>query len=146
MALIRWTPIAHLADVQEELNRLLDHSLRRTVGQGNDGGFLPPCDIVEEKDQLLVSLDMPGLPKEDVTVTLQDGVLTIKGERKVAATTEESQWYVRERGAGTFTRTITLPIAVDAGKIEARFQDGVLASTLPKAEEAKPKQIEVKVG
>lgn len=154
MALVRWTPrselwdpFAKLTDIQEEMNRLFDTSLRRVTGRGTDGGaFLPPCDIVEEKDYLFIRLDLPGLRKDDVSVTLQDGVLTIKGERKVEPAGKEATWYLQEREHGSFTRAIDLPVAVNASKIDAHFHDGVLELTLPKTEEAKPKQIEVKVG
>jgi HSP20 family protein len=153
MALVRWTPrtdlwdpFASLTDLQEEMNRLFDSSLRRFSGRGVTDGFLPDCDIVEEKDHLVIRMDLPGLRKDDVGVTLQEGVLTVKGERKAEATSKEATWYLRERDTGSFTRTIDLPVAVDAGKIDAHFRDGVLHITLPKTEEAKPKQIEVKVG
>jgi HSP20 family protein len=158
MAVIRWTPrnelwepFTNLADIQGEMNRLFDSSLRRYSGRtAGDGGFLPACDVVEEKDHLFVQVDLPGLRKEDVSVTLQEGVLTIKGERRAEAAGKEAAgkeaaWYLRERAAGSFTRTMELPVAVDAGKIEAHFRDGVLSVKLPKAEAAKPKQIEVKV-
>jgi HSP20 family protein len=152
MALVRWTPrtnlwdpFASLTDLQEEMNRLFDSSLRRFGSRSADGAFLPACDIVEEKDRLLIRMDLPGLRREDVNVTLQEGVLTVKGERKIE-TTKDANYYLRERVAGSFTRAIELPVAVNAGKIDAHFRDGVLEITLPKAEEAKPKQIEIKVG
>jgi HSP20 family protein len=151
MALIRWSPrteswdpFASLADIQEEMNRLFDTSLRRS-SRALDGQWFAPCDIYEEKDKLVVRVDLPGLRKDDVKVTLQEGVLTIRGERKVDAA-KDVTFYAQERVSGTFTRTIQLPVSVDAGKIDANFRDGVLHITLPKSEEAKPKQIEVKVG
>lgn len=153
MALVRWTPrsdlwdpFARLADIQEEMNRLFDSSIRRLSGRGTDAGFLPPCDIVEEKDHVLVRLDLPGLRKDDVNVTLQEGVLTVKGERKPDTPSKDATVYLRERASGSFTRTIDMPVRVEASKIDARFRDGVLEIRLPKSEEAKPKQIEVKVG
>jgi len=151
MALIRWSPrtdswspFANLADIQEEMNRLFDTSLRRgRPAAATD--YLASCDIYEEKDKLVVRLDLPGLRKEEVKVTLQQSVLNIRGERKIE-TPKDAIVYTQERGAGTFTRAIQLPVPVDAGKIDANFRDGVLQVTLPKSEEAKPKQIEVKVG
>jgi HSP20 family protein len=150
MALVRWSPkteldpFASLADIQEEMNRLFDFSLRRSPRQ-LDGQWFAPCDVYEEKDKLIVRMDLPGLRKDDVHVTLQEGVLSIRGERKLD-TPKDATYYAQERLSGTFTRTIQLPVAVDAGKIDASFRDGVLHVTLPKSEEAKPKQIEVKVG
>jgi len=153
MALVRWSPrselwdpFANLTDIREEMNRLFDTSLRRYGGVGPDGGFLPACDIVEEKDALHLRMDLPGLRKEDVAVTLQDNVLTIRGERKPEAATKEAGYYLRERVYGAFSRTIELPVTVDAGKIDAHFRDGVLHVMLPKTEAAKPKQIDVKIG
>ncbi len=151
MALIRWSPrneawdpFAGLADIQEEMNRLFDSSLRRGRPAAATE-YLAPCDIYEEKDKLVVRLDLPGLRREDVKVTLQQGVLTIRGERKIE-NPKDAAFYAQERVAGTFVRSIQLPVAVDEHKIDANFRDGVLQVTLPKAEEAKPKQIDVKVG
>ena len=142
MALIRWNrkndlwdPFAGLADIREEMNRLLV----------SDSGYAPSIDIVEEKDKFLVRVDLPGFSKDDVSVTLQDNFLTIKGERKSEAVSKDANYYRRERMHGSFSRTFELPGTVDAKKIDAHFRDGVLHVTLPKTEEAKPKQIEVKV-
>ena len=151
MAIVRWTPrndlwdpFSSLADIQEEMNRLFDTSMRRGA-RTSDGQWFAPCDIYEEKDKLVVRMDLPGLRKEEVKVTLQEGILTIRGERKLEAP-KDATFYTQERVSGTFTRTIQLPVGVDAGKIDANFRDGVLQVTLPKSEAAKPKQIEVKVG
>jgi HSP20 family protein len=150
MALIRWSPrkelwdpFAGLAEIQEEMNRLVDTSLRHRGGF--DGAFNPAIDLVMEKDNLVVKADLPGLSKDDITVSLQDNYLTIKGEKKQEFEQKEANYFVSERSYGSFTRTVELPTAVDAKKSEARFKDGVLQITLPKTEEAKPKQIDVKV-
>ena len=150
MALIRWSPrreawdpFAGLAEIQDEMNRLFETSLRHRGGF--DGGFYPPIDVVVEKDNVIVKADLPGLTKDDVTVSLQDNYLTIKGEKKHEFEQKDANYFVGERSYGMFTRTVELPTAVDAKKIEARFKDGVLHVTLPKTEDAKPKQIEVKV-
>jgi HSP20 family protein len=140
-----WDPLASLADIQEEMNRLFNTSLRR-VGAATEGVLSFPIDVVEEKDHLVVRANLPGLRRDDVSVTLQDGYLTIKGEKKVEATSKDANWYRQERAYGSFSRTVELPVAVEPKKIEAQFRDGVLTVTLPKAEEAKPKQIEIKVG
>lgn len=151
MALVRWTPRTDLwdpfnaiADVRDEMDRLFDRALGRTR-RALDQEFFAPCDMYEDKDQLVVRFDLPGMRKDDVSVTLQDDILIVKGERKLQVP-KEATYYTQERVSGTFTRAIELPVAVDAGKIDARFRDGVLEITLPKTEEAKPKQIEVKVG
>ena len=155
MALIRWNarrdvwdPFENLADIREEMNRLFDRSfLRRGDGgaglQGTE--FAPAIDVAEEKDGFVVRADLPGLKKEDVSVTIQDNCLTIRGEKKHEEETKEANYYHRERVQGTFSRRIELPTAVDAKRVEASFKDGVLQVRLPKSEEAKPKQIDVKV-
>ena len=142
MTLTRWTrrndlwdPFAGLADLREEMNRLF----------GGDAGYVPSIDIVEEKDNYVVRVDLPGLSKDDVSVTLQDNFLTIKGERKAEAESKDANYYRRERVYGSFSRTFELPGTVDPKKIDAHFRDGVLHVTLPKTAEPKPKQIEVKV-
>lgn len=152
MSLVRWTPrselwdpFAGLADLQEEMNRLFDLSFRRLGRASWEGTFLPVIDVIEQKDNYIVKAELPGLTKDDVSVTLQDNYLTIKGEKKHEAETKDANYYRRERLYGAFCRTIELPTTVDAKKIEAQFKDGVLSVKLPKTEEAKPKQIEVKV-
>ena len=152
MALVRWTPrtdlwdpFANLADIREEMNRLFEDSFRRIGHPDIEGAFIPAMDVVEEKDGYLVRADLPGLTKDDVNVSLQDNYLTIKGDRKHEVETKDANYYRHERVSGSFTRTIELPTSVDAKRIDAHFKDGVLAVHLPKTEEAKPKQIEVKV-
>jgi HSP20 family protein len=110
-----------------------------------DAGFLPAIDVIEEKDKLVVRCDLPGFNKDDVTVTLEDNCLSIKGERKAEAVSKEANYYRQERMYGSFHRVFELPTSVDAKSIEAHFRDGVLQVALPKAEEVKPKQIPVKV-
>jgi HSP20 family protein len=151
MALIRWRPttdlwdpFANLEDIREEMNRLFDTSLRQRGGLF-ESAFAPAVDVVEEKDNFLVKVDLPGLTKEDVSVSIQDEFLTIKGERKHEVEKKETNYYHRERVHGTFQRTLELPTRVDATKVLATFRDGVLHVTLPKAEEAKRKEIKVSV-
>ena len=151
MALIRWKPttdvwepVGSIEDIREEMTRMFDTSLRRR-GSLLDGAFAPAIDVVEEKDEFLVKVDLPGLSKDDVSVAIQDNFLTIRGERKHEVEKKESNYYHRERVHGQFTRSIELPTRVDAGKVQANFKDGVLYVTLPKSEEAKPKEIKVNV-
>jgi len=107
--------------------------------------FSPAIDVAVEKDSVIVKADLPGLTKDDVSVSLQDNCLTIKGEKKQETEKKDANYFLSERVHGSFTRVIELPVAVNAARIDARFRDGVLQVTLPKTEEAKPKQIEVKV-
>ena len=151
MALIRWKPttdvwepFGSIEDIREEMNRMFDTSMRRR-GSLFDGAFAPAIDVVEEKDNFLVKADLPGLSKDDVSVAIQDNFLTIRGERKHEVEKKDSNYYHRERVHGQFVRTVELPTRVDASKVLATFKDGVLHVTLPKSEEAKPKEIKVNV-
>ena len=125
------------------MNRLFDSSLPRRNGW--ETTFSPALDVVEEKDNFLVRVDLPGLTKADVSVTIQDNFLTVKGERKHEVEKKEANYYHHERIHGQFIRTIELPARVAAGQVLANFKDGVLQITLPKSEEAKPKEISVSV-
>ena len=152
MALIRWNPqrelwdpFESLSDIREEMNRLFDRSFLRRGDGGLQGEFAPAIDVAEERDAFLIRADLPGLKRDDVSVTLQDNYLTIRGEKKHEEESKETSYYHRERVHGMFSRTIQLPTAVDAKRIDANFKDGVLQVRLPKSEEAKPKQIDVKV-
>jgi HSP20 family protein len=140
MALIRWRPTTELWDPLASLEEM-----RREMNRAFDTAFAPALDVVEEQDNFLVKVDLPGLSKDDVSVTIQDNFLTIKGERKHEVEKKETNFFHRERVHGTFARTIELPTRVDAGKVAATFRDGVLHVALPKSEEAKPKEIKVSV-
>ncbi len=107
-------------------------------------GWTPAVDIYEDNDKYVVKAELPGMKKEDIDVSLDGNTLTISGERKQEEEKKEGENYRSERFFGRFQRSITLPTAVQADKIEATYKDGVLTLTLPKAEEAKPKQIQVK--
>lgn len=105
----------------------------------------PICDIYETENELVVKAELPEVKKEDVHVAIDNNVLTIRGERKFEAETKRENYHRVERSYGEFSRSFMLPGFVDAGKVHAEFKDGVLRVTMPKHEEAKPKQIEVKV-
>lgn len=150
MALVRWSPttelwnpFANLEEIRAEMSRLFDTSTYRRNSW--ETVFTPALDVVEEKDNYLVNVDLPGLTKADVSVTVQDNFLTVKGERKHVVEKKEANYYHHERVHGQFIRTIELPTRLNAGQVVATFRDGVLHITLPKAEEAKPKEINVSV-
>jgi HSP20 family protein len=108
-------------------------------------GWLPAVDVYEDKDTLQVKAELAGLKKEDIEISLQDGYLVLSGERKQEEKKDSGEVYRSERWVGRFHRTISLPCRVAADKIEATYNEGVLTVTLPKAEEAKPKQIPITV-
>ena len=150
MTLIRWKPKASfldplngIAEIQDEVNRLFDSSLNR-YGQW-ERSFSPALDLYEDKDNVHVKVELPGLSKGDVSVTVHDDILSIKGEKRQETEKKDANVYRIERSFGSFARTIELPSNVDSKRVEARFKDGVLQITLPKSESAKPKEIEVKV-
>lgn len=109
------------------------------------GDWSPALDAFEDKDKYVVSLELPGLKKEDINVTVHDGVLTVSGERKSEKDVKEGTVHRTERYYGKFSRSVSLPTAVKADKVGAAYKDGVLTVEVPKADEAKPKSIEVKV-
>lgn len=132
--------------LREQMDRLFGApfgELARATEFFND--WAPALDLYETKDELVVKLELPGLKKDEIDISLHDGTLTVSGERKADHKEERGQTYRRERFFGRFQRTVTLPQPVKADAVRASYKDGILTVTLPKTEEAKPKQIEVTV-
>jgi HSP20 family protein len=105
--------------------------------------WVPPVDLVEAEDHFVLKADLPGLSDEDVSIEVQDGTLTISGERRAEHESHERGWYRIERSFGSFSRSLTLPDGVDADAISARFENGVLEVSIPKPEERKPRRVEI---
>ncbi len=151
MALIRrgdvWDPFRDLVGIQDEVNRLLGQSLayggRNALAEA--GEWAPGVDIVEEKERILVSADLPGLKQEEIAVEVADNVLTIRGERKQETEDKDRTVHRTERVYGTFARSFSLPQTVDAARVAAEYTNGVLNVTVPKREEVRPRQIKVDV-
>jgi HSP20 family protein len=144
--LATWTPWDRLTSLREEMNRLFENVFPGALqDDGLFGGWSPALDVFEDKDNVVVKAELPGMKKEEIQLQLLDDTLTISGERKHEEEHKDGQTFRSERFFGKFHRSIALPAAVDAGKVSATYKDGVLTVTLPKAEEAKPKQIDVKV-
>lgn len=144
--LATWQPMNRLSALREEMNRLLDGSLAAfTSGAGLFGGWSPSVDVFQDKDNLFVKAELPGMKKEEIDISFQDGMLTISGERKQETQTHEGETYRSERSFGRFHRTVSLPTKIEAEKISASYKDGILTVALPKSPEAKAKQIEVKI-
>jgi HSP20 family protein len=129
-----WPAFGRLAGLPDELERLFESPLT---------GWAPALDVHEDKDSFSIRAELPGMKREDIEVTLQDGALVISGERKEEKVGEETTVHRQERYYGKFTRVLTLPAAVSGDKVKAQYKDGILTVTLPKAEEAKPKAITV---
>jgi len=142
-----WDPFRGLSTLRDEIDRLFDSPLSALseTTQPFLSGWLPAVDFFEDKDNFIVKAELPGMKKEEIEIALHDGVLTLSGERKADEKYESAQTCRSERFLGRFQRTLSLPAAVEADKVQATYKDGILTVTLPKAEEAKPKQIEVTV-
>jgi HSP20 family protein len=133
-----------LASFRDEINRLFDTGAP-ALDNSFFSGWNPTLDVYDEKDRFLVSVELPGMKKDEINLSYQDGVLTISGERKHEREGKEGETFRSERYFGKFQRSVSLPASVDASKVNATYKDGVLQIDLPKAEEAKPKQIQVNV-
>jgi len=154
MNLIRWqkpvlTPwprFGRLSELRDEIDRLFDSPLTEFPPASNLlSGWTPAFDVYENKDNFTVVAELPGMKKEDIAVSLHQGSLSVSGERRSESKHEDAEVYRAERFFGRFQRTITLPTDVAGDKVKANYKDGILTITLPKTEEAKPKQIDVAV-
>ncbi len=137
-----FTPLARLSAFQHEVDRLFDLPF---FGKGTADGWTPALDVHQDKDTLFVAVELPGMKREDVKLSLHDGILTLSGERRHEKAHDEKASLRNERFFGRFERSLNLPFAVDAARVAASYEDGVLTVTLPKAEEAKPRQIDINV-
>lgn len=150
MALVRWDPFLELEEVSARLNRMFARPVT-TPSNGNGkealivADWTPSVDISETDGEYQIKAEIPDVKKEDVKVTLEDGVLTIQGERKYEKEEKGKKFHRIERSYGSFARTFSVPDVIEAEKVKAEFKDGVLNLHLPKSEKAKPKAIEVKV-
>lgn len=148
MTLVEWSPRARRLTRMHEINDdvIRDFfSHQHYPGATSAPNWVPPTDVVEETRQYLVTLDLPGMKREDISISLDKGVLSIQGERKREHESIEGGYTRYERASGSFTRTFSLPTIIDSKKIDAKYQEGVLTVVLPKSEEAHPRSIEVKV-
>jgi len=155
MSLIRWNPSRELStfptdilNMQREINKMFNSLFRGDVqDEGNliPSVWTPAVDVAEHENQYIVKVELPGVAKDDVKITMQEDVLTIRGEKKQETETKDSNFHRVERSYGSFQRSFSLPTRVKNETIEASYKDGILTVALPKAEEAKLKQIEVKV-
>ena len=149
MSLVRWrdrgelSPWAPLRDLEGQFNRLFGELARDY--DPFDRGWAPAVDLKENEQDYTLEADLPGMKKEEVDITVIDNVITLKGERRHESETKEKDYHRVERRYGSFERSFEIPGGFDADKIAAHFDNGVLRVTLPKREESKPKQIEVKV-
>jgi HSP20 family protein len=141
-----WPTFGRLSNLRDELDTLFELPFWSNVGRQTQlfSGWTPALDLYQNNDNVIAVIELPGMRKEDIEISLHDGMLTIAGERRTE-TPDGEKAERSERYVGKFRRSITLPTRVDANKVSATYKDGILTVTLPKAEEAKPKQIQVSV-
>jgi HSP20 family protein len=158
--MMRWDPFQDLRDAQDEMAQMTQmaqmsprlahalglHGQPQGSGRAATAAWAPALDISERKDAYLVTVELPGVEADDLEITMEDGLLTIQGERHFAHDSSEQQFHRVERRYGAFRRSITLPAQVQTEQIEASFENGVLQVVVPKMEEAKPKRIQVRPG
>src|SRR5437588_9069231 len=143
--LSNWPALNRWSNLRDELNSLFDLPVLTSFNrQDLFGGWSPALDLYQSSDNVVAVLELPGMRKEDIEISLHDGTLTVTGERKRESNSNGEKAERTERYIGRFRRSIALPTRVDAGKVSATYRDGILTVTLPKAEEVKPKQIQVR--
>jgi HSP20 family protein len=140
MAVLRWDPWGELASLQRDMQELIGRS---GAGTRAEGALLPPIDAYRTGEGMVVRIDLPGMSNDDVDVQVEEGVLTITGERHVDETVEQDNWIRRERRHGRFERSFSLPEGTDADALSAKMADGVLEITVPHPPERQPRRIEV---
>jgi HSP20 family protein len=145
MGIVRYDPFRDLRTLQEEVNRLFSTNLGRSFGDEGigRGAWAPSVDIYENKDQIVLEAELPGMNQEDFDLSIENSVITLRGERKFEKTDDSDNYHRVERSYGSFTRSFTLPQTVSAEDAQAEYSNGVLRVTLPKREEAKSRRIEV---
>ena len=146
MELVTWTPFESLNKVQSRINGLFDENFARSWPNAATGRtWYPAVDILESKEAYVLRAELPGMSKEDFNLELKEGTLTLMGERKFTKPAEGVQYRSVERVNGKFVRSFTLPETVKHDGIQANYKDGILEVYIPKAEEAKPRQIQISV-
>jgi len=143
---VAWPGFGQLSNLREEIDRLFEAPLAELARSTQLlSGWTPALDVFEDKDNIFVKAELPGMKKEEIELSLHDGSLSISGERKSENKYEDAEVYRAERFVGKFQRTVALPSPVAADKVKAQYKEGILTVTLPKTEEAKPKHIDVSV-
>jgi HSP20 family protein len=144
MALVRWDPFRELTALQTEVNRLFSR-----VGSGDVAerqSWTPSIDVIENEDNIQLKAELAGMDPADINIEVQDNVLTLSGERRFQEEVKEDKYYRIERRYGSFSRSIALPQQINEEGIEAKYENGVLQVSVPKAEIVKPKKITVAIG
>jgi HSP20 family protein len=145
MAISRWDPFRDLSVLQDRMNRLFDDAGRgwRADEPAATTTWSPAVDILETENEIVVKAELPGVDRKDISLNLENNVLTLKGERRFEKETKEENYHRIERAYGGFSRAFSIPATVDEEKIRADYHDGILSIALPKKEQVKPKQIRI---
>jgi len=144
MTLVKWEPFRDLMAMQDRMTRLIDETLSRIWKEDMaQGVWSPPVDILERGDEVVLKADLPGVTQNEIDIRVEEGTLTIQGERKFVKESPEENYVQIERPYGTFRRTFSIPRTIDQESIKASYKDGVLRIVLPRRQEIQPKQIVV---
>ncbi len=146
MELVRWNPFREMSDLRDRFNRTFGDMLYPATVENQEmsqWSWNPVVDIYDNDDSIVIKAELPGVDKKDISIDVQDRLLTLKGERSTDREVKEEKYFRRERSYGSFQRVFSLPVDVDAGKIEASYAHGLLKIEIPKPETQKPKQITV---
>jgi len=145
-AIARWEPFRGVSTLQDQVNRLFQEGFERASGESSLSAWAPAVDIYETEHELVVKADLPDVDPKDLDIRVENNLLTIRAERKFEKKVNEENYLRVERSYGSFARSFTLANTVNSEAIKADYQNGVLTLSIPKREEAKPKQIKVNVG
>jgi len=148
MNITRWEPYRELATLQDRLNRAFGSAFGRTDREDevSMAAWVPPVDITEEKDRIVITAELPGFKEDQIEIQSENGMLSLRGERKFEKESDGKSYHRIERSYGQFVRSFSLPNNVDREKIKADFSDGLLRIELPKREDAKPRTIRITAG
>jgi HSP20 family protein len=144
--LVKWSPFHEISRLRDEMDRIWEDFLgsRRRALRPMTGEWVPAVDISDTADKVMVKVEAPGMDAKNIQISLSGDILTIRGEKKAEKEEKDENFYLVERSYGSFARSLRLPAAVEADKVEASYKEGVLTITCPKKEELKPKQIPIK--
>ncbi len=156
MTIERWHPFKELETMRREMDRLWEEffptTRREVVGspwrrlKAEEGVAVPPVDVVDTGEEILIKAEMPGVDKDHVDISIHDNTVSIKGDVSEDRKYKEEDYYIAERSYRSFSRSINIPVKIDADKVKANLKDGILELHLPKAEETKPRKIKVEAG
>lgn len=147
MAIVRWSPFRSILSLRDEMDRLLNefYGPMPPTTESYEGDWCPAMDLNETDNELIATIELPGMKREDIKVTVSDGVLTVSGEKKQEKVEQDESRHRIERTYGYFKRSVSVPAEIDTSKVKAVYKDGVLKVTMPKLEEKKTKEIPVQV-